>query len=326
MPPANATACPDLTAHDFDSMRGQALARPAVLRQMGAMSSHATAVRAIDHLVLPTSGLHVARARLSALGFTVAPEGVHPFGTVNACVYFADGTFLEPLAVGDPSVCAAAAEAGNVFVARDRAYRAAFGEEGFSAIVLATPDAEADHEAYVENGCSAGAMLSFSRPFTDASGRSDMASFRLAFAAAAGTAPFLFACERVNAPDVDRSALTRHANGALGIAAVDVAAADPARAAGLIAAATGAAGRAAGNGVRFALPRGAIVVRDPDEGEAPTPDAAFDFRAVTFPVADLAALGALLAGSGIGHHLSGGRIVVPTAPGQGAIFIFEERA
>ena len=56
--------------------------------------------RAIDHLVLPTDSLGVARARLSALGFTVAPDAQHPFGTGNCCVYLQDGTYLEPLAPG----------------------------------------------------------------------------------------------------------------------------------------------------------------------------------------------------------------------------------
>src|SRR5690606_25434611 len=97
--------------------------------------------RSIDHLVLPTADLEIARARLRALGFTVAPEGLHPFGTKNACVYFADDTFIEPLAIADDALADEAMAAGNVFVARDRAFRAARGEEGFSAVVLATEDA-----------------------------------------------------------------------------------------------------------------------------------------------------------------------------------------
>ncbi|RUU90742.1 VOC family protein, partial [Mesorhizobium sp. M7A.T.Ca.TU.009.01.3.1] len=31
----------------------------------------------LDHLVLPTHSLDVARARLTALGFVVAPTGIH---------------------------------------------------------------------------------------------------------------------------------------------------------------------------------------------------------------------------------------------------------
>ncbi|TIT26271.1 MAG: VOC family protein, partial [Mesorhizobium sp.] len=41
----------------------------------------------LDHLVLPTASLDVARARLVSLGFVVAPTGIHPFGTENCCVF-----------------------------------------------------------------------------------------------------------------------------------------------------------------------------------------------------------------------------------------------
>src|SRR4051812_14633197 len=135
----------------------------------------------LDHLVLPTASLAVARARLTSLGFIVAPTGIHPFGTENCCVFFADDTYLEPLAVGDEHAAASAIAGGNVFVARDRLYRAKLGDEGFSAVVLGTGNAGADHARFAEAGLSAGDMLSFSRAFTDASGKSDMASFKLAF-------------------------------------------------------------------------------------------------------------------------------------------------
>src|SRR5262245_24756250 len=158
----------------------------------------------IDHLVLPTAELDVARARLSALGFTGAPVGVHPFGTTNCCDYLARGTFREPRTIGDPAAAALASRAGNVFVSRDSAYRTHHGQEGFSALVLGTADAAADHERFNRHGISAGEMLEFSRPFVDAAGRSDIAGFRLAFAADRGQQDaFFFTCERVNAPQVE---------------------------------------------------------------------------------------------------------------------------
>ena len=51
----------------------------------------------LDHLVLPTVNIAMARERLGRLGFTVAPDARHPFGTENACVFFADKTYLEGL-------------------------------------------------------------------------------------------------------------------------------------------------------------------------------------------------------------------------------------
>src|SRR5690606_2212806 len=90
-------------------------------------------------------------------------------------------------------------------------------------------DADADHARYIEAGVSAGNRLDFSRPFTDAAGKSDTASFRLAFAGSEDAPDaFLFACERVNAPRVDRSALQAHANGVERIAEVVAISDDPA--------------------------------------------------------------------------------------------------
>ena len=110
----------------------------------------------LDHVVLPVADLGKARARLTALGFTVAPDGLHPFGTSNCCVYLADGTYLEPLAVNDREKASATAQAGNVFTGRDAAFRRNVGEEGFSALAFTTQDAHEDHEAFVQTGFSAG--------------------------------------------------------------------------------------------------------------------------------------------------------------------------
>ena len=139
--------------------------------------------RALDHLVLPVGSLAAARARLGSLGFTVAPDALHPFGTENACIFFRDGTYLEPLGVASRETCEAHALAGNVFVARDRAFRFRCGEDGLSAIVLKSADAAADHERFRKAGLSGGEPLEFSRPFKLADGTSAEASFRLAFAA-----------------------------------------------------------------------------------------------------------------------------------------------
>ena len=73
-----------------------------------------------------------------------APDGIHPFGTVNACVFFSDGTFLEPLAIGDAVVAEQTAREGNAFTAGDARFRTTVGDNGFSALVLGSGDADAD--------------------------------------------------------------------------------------------------------------------------------------------------------------------------------------
>lgn len=55
----------------------------------------------IGHLVLQVPDLGTAPAWLAALGFTVAADAHNPFGTSNFCVFLPDGSYLEPLAIGD---------------------------------------------------------------------------------------------------------------------------------------------------------------------------------------------------------------------------------
>ncbi|MEM8540088.1 MAG: VOC family protein [Pseudomonadota bacterium] len=171
-----------------------------------------------DHAVLPVTSLDTARTRLSALGFNVAADAVHPFGTENACVYFEDETYLEPLGIAQREDCERTATKGNVFTKLDQTYRFRVGEDGFSALAFKTDDADADHKKFRSLGISAGKKLSFSRSFIDAKGNKDKASFKLAFAQddRAPDATF-FTCERVNTPKVDRSSLVAHANGVTGM-------------------------------------------------------------------------------------------------------------
>lgn len=283
----------------------------------------------LDHLVLPTRSLDVARARLTSLGFVVAPTGIHPFGTENCCIFLADGTYLEPLAVGDEQAATKAIADGNVFVTRDRAYRNSHGDEGFSAMVLGTGNADADHARYVEAGISAGDMLGFSRAFTDPAGNSDIASFKLAFAARAEfTDAFLFACERVNAPDVDRAALQAHANGATGIVEIVAVSDEPGKQHGLISVAVDDP-TADGQGGAFHLPNADLSVLDAASftarfglpAGAPTK---LRFAAVVFSVRSADAISRLLAANSIKHNIARNDIVVQAAPGQGAAFIFRE--
>jgi hypothetical protein len=285
--------------------------------------------RPIDHLVLPTASLGAAKARLAALGFTVAPTGVHPFGTINACVYFADGTFLEPLAVGDAGQADAAVADGNAFVARDRLFRLSHGDEGFSALVFGTADAASDHADFCTRGVSAGDMLSFSRDFVGPDGKSDTASFRLAFATAGhGGDAFFFTCERINVPAVDRSALQIHGNGATRLLSVAATCGKPEDWRKLIAPMTGVEGDGASGIIQAA--NAAVELMDEeafaDGFGVAAPGGPFRLAAVTFGVGSLDASEAILRENAILYHRVGGRVVVPSGPGQGAVFAFEENS
>ncbi len=272
-------------------------------------------LRAIDHCVLPVANLATARERHAALGFTVAPDGIHPFGTANACVHFADGSFLEPLAIASRELADAAMAEGNVFVARDRAWRAKHGGDGFSALVLRTDDASADRRRFVRSGVSVGPMLEFARASADLSGNVSQARFLLAFLAPQDEdSSFVFTCERVSAAAIDRSALTTHANGVTGIAKVVVASTAPQEIADLMAG--------------LAKPD-SVAVLDPAEAEglcgAAIPPATMRFVAIQLATASVAATESLLKERGIGYTVSDtGAVHVPPAPGQGAHLIFED--
>lgn len=288
-------------------------------------------VRRLDHCVLPVGDLDVAAARLAQLGFTVAPVGHHPFGTANACVYFSDDTFLEPLAVADPAAAEAAAVKGNVFTARDAAFRFRRGEDGFSALVMASEDAAEDHRRFTASAISAGPMLRFSRKARDAAGKSGKASFRLAFAADL-RAPdaFFFTCERVAAPAIDRSGLQRHANGVMGIASVVMSETNPDDFTTFLQELTGQTDiKAHPLGLDAETANATVSVLNPTgmktrfATKASTHSRGLRLRAIVFTVSDLAHCEALLASNGIEARAIDNRLVVAPADGQGAIFAFE---
>ena len=171
--------------------------------------------RRIDHLVLPVVSLDDARARYIALGFTVAAEGLHPFGTENANIYLPDGTFLEPLAVASRETCWTEATRGNPFVRNDQTYRFRVSGEGFSHTVATTEDAEEDYHRFGDLGFGDGPVVSFVRMAERPNGEHEQVGFKLAFAAdpRSPDARF-FTCETEKAPSLD-GGLTRHPNGAV---------------------------------------------------------------------------------------------------------------
>ncbi|MFD2238989.1 VOC family protein [Aureimonas populi] len=187
-----------------------------------------TAPRKLDHCVLAVPSLEEARGWFEALGFVVAPDAQHPFGTENACVFLADGSYIEPLAVGHRETCEAEARAGNAFITRDQAHRFRIGTPSFSCVAFASPDADADRDDMREAGFGGGESLAFERRFRTPDGQDGLVGFKLAFARdlRAPDVAF-FTCQPTHVHKPDRSALTRHANGALGTARLVMAEPNP---------------------------------------------------------------------------------------------------
>ncbi|WP_062202523.1 VOC family protein [Aureimonas sp. AU12] len=177
--------------------------------------------RPVDHVVMPVASLDDARRLFEMLGFQVAPDAAHPFGTANACVFFADGSYIELLAVGDRSAYDAAIAAGSVFVRHDRAFRDAFELPVMSGVAFRSDNADADHERLAAAGWSESDVFEFGRSFRLPDGREGRIAFRLAFARQDDPSePLFFFCQPAGSTRPDRSALAIHPNGATGLAAI----------------------------------------------------------------------------------------------------------
>jgi hypothetical protein len=287
--------------------------------------------RPLDHLVMPVTDIRIARERLTALGFTVAADARHPFGTENACVFFRDKTYLEPLGIASEEECAATAKAGNQFTARNNAFRFRNGPEGLSAIVMGSGDAEGDHEGFRSEGISGGDILQFSRVMKLPDGSEITPTFKLSFAADLRSPDFHgITCQRINVPPADRSALEKHANGVTGIKTVVLSEPNPADFETFLKAVVGqpaAAGSAASLTVSSANSTIEVVnaegAHDYPEIEVGS-ERGLRGRLVIFKVEDLTATETLLASNAITFNKHHALIFVPHQPGQAVPFAFSE--
>ena len=291
------------------------------------------APRALDHLVLPVFDIDVARARYEALGFTVAPDGKHPFGTENCCVFFDDGTFLEPLAIAHRETCEEAMLKGNTFVSNDQTYRFRRGQEGFSHLVIKSDDAHADHTMYRKQAISGGRKVRFKRKFETPSGDKGVVKFKLAFAAdkRAPDAGF-FSCQVLSTAAVDRSALKRHANGVTGLKAVVMAEPNPSDFQYFLQ--TFLNQREMDNhsfGIELKTKQAEVQVLSPAGMKAffgmetERDERGLRFEAFVLSVTSQEDTANYLTSAGVEFARIGNRLVVAPARGQGATIAFEER-
>jgi hypothetical protein len=175
-------------------------------------------------------------------------------------------------------------------------------------------------------------MVEFSRPIVMPDGTQATGAFKLAFAADL-RAPdvFFFACQRINAFPADRKALETHANGVTGISEIALSAEDPQAFAEFLETASGGVEpKEAALGLSFELPNGRLSIFSNEgmeayfDAEPLVTDNGLRARAIVFSVGDLAVTAAHLAANGITHVSMSNRLLVKPAPGQGAIFAFEE--
>ncbi|GGD89267.1 hypothetical protein GCM10011390_05070 [Aureimonas endophytica] len=288
--------------------------------------------RDLDHVVMPVADLGSARELLTGLGFTVAPEASHPFGSGNACVFFADGSYLEPLALLDRDLAETRAAEGNAFLRRDIAYRLRHPLPAFTGVAIRSADALADRDTFSFAGFDGGEILEFGRPFTGPDGRVIDLSFRLAFAAErAAPETFVFACQRLFDFALDRSALTRHPNRVTGIAHLVFAADEPDRFRGFLEAVLRCESEVINSlGFSAAIGNARIEVLTPDGlaaryGTSVRAESGLRLVGLLLETEALETVGALAPETGRRPTEILGRLVVPIGDESGIFLAFETR-
>ena len=180
-----------------------------------------SAIAGIDHVIVAVNDLEQARAGWTRLGFTLTPRGRHigpdgPLGTANYCVMFGRD-YLELLGFVGPDEHA---EQLRAFLAR---------REGAMAVAFAPAgSAEVSARALVGQGLHPGAPRALGRQLELAEGEVE-ARFSLLTLPPEETSDLdCFICGHLTPELVRRPAWLEHPNGAVGLRAVYILAADTA--------------------------------------------------------------------------------------------------
>lgn len=191
--------------------------------------------RRLDHIVLCAADLAALHLAYSALGFTLTPRAVHPFGTCNHLALL-QGNFIELLSLDDVANVPTTAPGRFNFGARARDYIAS-RRQGLMMTVLASTDADADIAEFRAKGLETYNRLDFGRDAVLPDGQTVRVGFSLAFVTHRDMpdATF-FCCQQRHPPELFwKPAYQHHANTARRLVEVVMVAADPAAAAAHVA-------------------------------------------------------------------------------------------
>lgn len=277
--------------------------------------------RGIDHLVLAVHDLEKARAFYAALGFTLTPRAVHPWGTTNHLAQL-HGCFLELLAVPEPAKIAPAKPGEFGFGPFNRDFLAR--RQGMSMLVFQSGDARRDQAEFASSGLHTYAPFDFGREAKLPDGTVARVDFSLAFV----TDPRMpeaafFACQQHAPKYFWKADYQAHANGARGIAEVIMVAPEPTALADFFAKLQGRESvRADGGELRVATARGRIAALTPAAFAARFPGASPaaatpHFAAFRITGVDPAAQSTRLAAAGIPHRASEDAVQIPAAAAFG---------
>jgi catechol 2,3-dioxygenase-like lactoylglutathione lyase family enzyme len=198
-------------------------------------------ITGIDHIVIAAHSLERAIATYRGLGFTVVEGGRHPYGSYNALIGFADGSYIELLGFYEESP--------------DHPWWGLLRERGGGLVdfCLATDDIRADHAAFRELGVHCSPLIEGGRTRPD--GYYVKWINNKIRGEWQGLIPFII--EDLTPREERLPRVTDHANGVTGIHSIALATDDVARPAAVMAAVLGAEGQtvegpvAGGRGLRF---------------------------------------------------------------------------
>lgn len=183
--------------------------------------------RRLDHLVICVHDLAKAALDWHALGFTLTPTGVHPFGTSNNLAMFGNN-FLELLAVTDAAAVPPAAPGHFSFAAHNQDFLKT--AEGMSMLALHSTDSHAEAARFRAADIGAYAPFDFGRDAVLPGGGVARVGFSLAFATdAAMPGIAFFTCQQRHPPELFwKAQYQRHPNGASRVIEVVMSAPEPA--------------------------------------------------------------------------------------------------
>jgi hypothetical protein len=278
-------------------------------------------MKGINHLVLASQDLEAQRSACQALGFTVMPRGGLPFGISNSIIQL-QGSYLELLSVtGDVPEHSPGHFSFGAF---NRDYLAR--HEGFSMLVLDTPDARADIVSWREAGLQVYEPFDFSRMATMPGGENVKLGFSLAFVTHPAAPWFgLFACQYYRPEFYSQPQYQNHSNAASTVQDVWIAGEAAPDLADFMSKVTGASSvRKRADLTVLQTRTGAIVLARPHAFEAafgvpaPHPEDGPHLAGFTIGCRALAHLAALDLAK------VGGRYVVPPSRGFGTAIGFAE--
>ncbi len=179
----------------------------------------------IDHVVYAIRDLKAGHEFFQQLGFTLTDLAVHPFGTGNHLAMF-ERSFIELLGVLDKEVILQRKKKSFSFSTFNLEFLEQ--QEGISALVISTEDADADYKRFLEDGLEAYPPFRFARKATLRDGREVEVAFSIAFVLPEDSSRMAFFVCQHHYPEYSwLQGNPNHSNTATGIYNIDIVCENP---------------------------------------------------------------------------------------------------